>query len=248
MQFDFTLAANQSQHIDVVGTFIKYKDGTGKIRVRLNGGGYIDLLPGQGVNNVKFTSVDVQDRTGAQNVGTILAGIYDFRDDRITGTVDVVDGGKARTLSGQCFATGGGMPGGATTDFPYLVLNNAAGSGKRIIVEEFGCSWIDTNSTDPNEMGYANAFIGSANFGNSPRSAPNKISGGVGSTAQFSIWTGPALVGNYEMYTRLMKKGDWFTVSAREPIIILPGWNFHLRGALGATTFSGFFDFYEETI
>jgi hypothetical protein len=99
MQFDFNVGANQSQHIDVVGTFIKYKSGTGTIRVRLNGGGYIDLLPGQGVNNVNFTSVDVQDRTGAQNVGTILAGIYDFRDDRITGTVDVVDGGKARTMS-----------------------------------------------------------------------------------------------------------------------------------------------------
>jgi len=135
MQFDFTLAANQSQHIDVVGTFLKYKAGTGTIRVRLNGGGYIDLLPGQGVNNVNFTSVDVQDRTGAQNVGTILAGIYDFRDDRITGTVDVVDGGKARSNSGAaCIGYVNQVAVAAT--YPHVQLLNPTGSGKNIYVEQ----------------------------------------------------------------------------------------------------------------
>jgi hypothetical protein len=83
MQFDINLGANKSQHLDVSGTFLKYKSGTGPIRVRLNGGGYIDLVPGQGVSNVKFDNVDVQDRSGLTNTGTILAGNYDFRDDNV---------------------------------------------------------------------------------------------------------------------------------------------------------------------
>lgn len=133
MQFDFNVGANQSQHIDVVGTFIKYKSGTGTIRVRLNGGGYIDLLPGQGVNNVHFTSVDVQDRTGAQNIGTILAGIYDFRDDRITGTVDVVDGGKARTRA-DAASVGYASQSGSAGVYSHVQLLNPATSGKNMYV------------------------------------------------------------------------------------------------------------------
>lgn len=136
MQFDFNLSANQSQHIDVVGTFLKYKAGTGTIRVRMDGGGYIDLLPGQGVNNVKFTSVDVQDRTGAQNVGTILAGIYDFRDDRITGSVEVIDGGKNRTNAGVAFTAHVWCPPPAADKGAVLQLWNPAGSGKNLIVEQ----------------------------------------------------------------------------------------------------------------
>lgn len=241
MQFDFNVGPNQSQHIDVVGSFVKYKGGAGTIRVRLNGGGYIDLLPGQGVNGVNFTSVDVQDRTGAQNAGTILAGIYDFRDDRITGTVEVIDGGRGRTLAGQCYATGGGYSGATATDYPYLILNNPAGSGRRVIVEEAFCTYLGVAT------GYVTAFIGAGAFGIAARSAPNKISGGPPSAAQFSVFNGAAQAGA-EMYTCLTKEGQEFHVSAREPIIILPGYNFHMRAPLGASPFGGYFDFYEEVI
>lgn len=137
MQFDFNVGPNQSQHIDVVGSFVKYKGGTGTIRVRLNGGGYIDLLPGQGVNGVNFTSIDVQDRTGAQNVGTVLAGIYDFRDDRITGTVDVLDGGKSRTNAGTA-CMGYAFTSGAAAAHSFVQLLNPAGSGKNIYIEQVG--------------------------------------------------------------------------------------------------------------
>lgn len=135
MQFDFNVQANQSQHIDVAGTFIKYKNGTGQIRVRLNGGGYIDLLPGQGVNGVAFNNIDVQDRTGLANAGTILAGVYDFRDDRITGTVDVVDGGKARTNSDSA-GIGYAYVAAVAGQIPHVQVFNPASSGKNIYIEQ----------------------------------------------------------------------------------------------------------------
>lgn len=91
MQYDFTLAAGAAQSFDVVGKFIKYQHGTGMIRVRMSMGEYVDLLPGQGVFSVDYTRFTVTDRSGANNVGALLAGDFDFRDSRISGAVEVND-------------------------------------------------------------------------------------------------------------------------------------------------------------
>lgn len=138
MQFDFNVGPGQSQRIDVVGSFVKYKNGTGTIRVRLNSGGYIDLLPGQGVNNVNFTGIDVQDRTGAQNAGTILAGIYDFRDDRISGSVEVIDGGKARTKADIASMGYAYCSTSDATFFTHVQLYNPVGSTKNLFIGQVG--------------------------------------------------------------------------------------------------------------
>lgn len=139
MQFDFNLQANGSQNIDVAGQFVKYKSGTGVIRVRMTSGGYVDLLPGQGVWAVNFSGLTVEDRTGSKNVGVVLAGAFDFRDDRITGTVEVVDGGYARTLAGKAFM--GAASHGAD---PVLVtgvqLLNPIGNTKNLIVKRYSMS------------------------------------------------------------------------------------------------------------
>jgi hypothetical protein len=134
MEYDFNLGAGQSLNLDVKGRFFKYKSGTGPIRIRTSLGGAVDLLPGQGVENVHFTGLTISDRSGAGNAGSILAGDFDFRDDRITGSVEVVDGGKNRTRAGQAFL----VAAGGTTDPNFqsrTALVNAAGSGKNIFIE-----------------------------------------------------------------------------------------------------------------
>lgn len=135
MQYDFNLSANGGQVIDVKGRFVKYRSGTGPIRVRLSKGGYADLMPGQGIFDTAFDSLTVNDRTGAQNIGVILAGDFDFRDDRITGTVDVVDGGRARTIQGHAFMGYAGVT-SASGQYSTSQLWNPAGSGKRLVVEQ----------------------------------------------------------------------------------------------------------------
>ncbi|MCL6484930.1 MAG: hypothetical protein I4O49_12305, partial [Janthinobacterium lividum] len=103
MQYDFNLSPGGAQNLDVKGRFFKYRSGTGAIRVRASKGGYVDLLPGQGVRGFDFESLTVADRSGANNVGVLIVGDFDFQDDRIAGTVDVVDGGRTRTLAGIAF-------------------------------------------------------------------------------------------------------------------------------------------------
>lgn len=135
MQFDFNVVANGGQQIDVKGRFFKYISGLGKIRVTTSAGRPVDLLPGQGLFGEDFSWLNVKDRSGAANTGIILAGDFDFRDDRISGTVDVVDGGKSRTLAGKAFAYGLNMTSTVDT-FASLQLFNLAGSGKNLFVEQ----------------------------------------------------------------------------------------------------------------
>jgi hypothetical protein len=104
MQYDFNLTPGGGMKIDVKGRFFKYRSGTGPIRVRASRGGYVDLMPGQGVNNHDFDSLIISDLSMAINAGIIIAGDFDFRDDRITGTVDVLDGGWDRVVSGRAFS------------------------------------------------------------------------------------------------------------------------------------------------
>ena len=133
MQYDFNLAANAGITLDIAGRFFKYKSGTGAIRVRASKGGYVDLLPGQGVWNVDFSSLNVTDKSGAPNAGVIIAGDFDFHDDRITGTVEVISGEKARVMAGNSFS--GSM--GTSADpanFAMVQLYNPAASGKNLFV------------------------------------------------------------------------------------------------------------------
>lgn len=137
MQFDFTLQPNKNQHLDVSGTFLKYTNGTGKIRVRLNGGGYIDLMPGQGVSGVQFNNVDLQDRTGFANTGTILAGMYNFQDDNVYGTVTVRDSSADIVQANKSFISQYGViNAGNGVDSKAVLLYNPANSGKIVKVKK----------------------------------------------------------------------------------------------------------------
>lgn len=133
MQYDFSLLAGEARQYEVKGRFIKYKAGTGMIRVRMSKGGYVDLLPGQGVRDVDFENFIITDKSGAANSGVVLAGDYAFQDDRITGTVDVVDGGKARTV-GNIACMGYGFCPALASNYAYIQLFNPAGSGRNVFV------------------------------------------------------------------------------------------------------------------
>lgn len=137
MQYDFALTPLGGQIINAKGRFFKYRAGNGLIRVKLTDGGVIDLLPGQGVSNRNFESIEIVDKSGAANSGTILAGDFDFRDERITGTVDVVDGGKFRTKAQIAYGSSV-RNGNVAAQFSNVQLWNPVGSGRNLVVEAIG--------------------------------------------------------------------------------------------------------------
>lgn len=241
MQYDFAVGAGQSQGLDIAGSFFKYKSGTGVIRVRASAGGYVDLLPGQGVWGVSFTSLTVTDKSGAANAGVIVAGNFDFRDDRIVGTVDVVDGGYARTLAGKAFM------GIATTAATAGLVSctqlwNPAGNTKNLIVKRYALSSA--------VAGYVMAKTNQIQLGTLNNVGYAKKAGGADSAALLKNAT--AAAGTYDFGSKLdqysLGANANISVILQEPIIVPPGWGLMFTALTLNTDITAALEWYEEAI
>lgn len=244
MQYDFNVLPNGTQAIDVAGKFFKYKDGTGLIRVRLTKGGYVDLMPGQGVWNTEFSSLSVQDRTGADNSGVILAGWFDFQDDRIVGTVDVVDGGKNRTLANQAF-TGVIVMTPAATQYSNIHLFNPAGSNRNIYLEQFIVS--------SNTAGEIGGYIATAQVPNNVGGADvgkSKKAGGANSVCQTTTNTAAGAnafaAGNKLVIDAYVQASQSLAYKFSEPIMLGPGTGFTITHLAANATLIGTLEYFEE--
>jgi hypothetical protein len=239
MQFDFQLAPGASQTIDVKGRFFKYKEGAGLIRVRTSLGGAVDLLPGQGIENVNFTSLTIADRSGAVNAGSILAGDFDFRDDRITGSVEIIDGGRSRTLANGAFiANNVCQPSGVATQ-SHVQLWNPPESGKNLVLKGI----IAASGT----TGYIELRKQTAPMGTIPAEYNKPVSKRLDSAA-----IGVALL-RIQQSAGTGARMFAFSITAnlpvmyvfQEPIVLPPGTGFSLNADLnqgcGAT-----FEYFEE--
>lgn len=222
MQYDFSLAAGAGVTLDIAGKFFKYKSGTGLIRVRGSSGGYLDLMPGQGVWGTEFTSLTVQDRSGAQNVGVLLAGNDDFRDDRITGDVTVLDNGKSRSMSGVSFFRMRAA-GPAATQYAWVQVFNPIGSGKTIALNKIVIS-ADT-------AGFAGMFSGQIDANTGVNYATAKTLGMPDGVLKCSANTAaaypPAAIGaanNFGVLT--LAAGANVELPMRDPIVLREGWGF----------------------
>lgn len=242
MQYDFTLTAGQSQTIDIAGRFFKYKSGTGVIRVRASAGGYVDLLPGQGVWNINFTSLTITDKSGAANAGVLVAGEFDFRDDRIVGTVDVVDGGKSRTLSGNAFAS-------AVLGQPVLAkqstcqLWNPVGSGKNVFISKL---FLSTQIQGIINIGTNNA-ANAATAGGVPSS--KRASGGVPIARQYADAVTGSPAGFQYLGQVILTPNLPFIYQLAEPVMLSPGYGMCTwHNTIDTPQLSTTFEFIEEPI
>lgn len=134
MQYDFSLASKQAQVMEVKGEYFLYKSGLGPIRITPSSGSPVDLMPGQGMSGLKFDKFTVQDLSGANNAGFLLAGVGNWIDARTTGTVEVVDGGKSRTMAGSAF-TVWNAAGAVAGQQSMVQLLNPVGNLKNVILE-----------------------------------------------------------------------------------------------------------------
>lgn len=239
MQHDFTLAANGSQQIDVSGRFFKYVSGTGKIRVRTSDGGVIDVLPGQGVDNVQYTYLTVQDRTGAANVGVILAGDFDFRDERITGQVEVINGERVRTLTDKAFVAYINVA-PAAGSAPYVQLWNPAGSGKNLVVERM---YLCSSTQQAIRIGVT------AQLPTVVGAPQNKRIGASATTvAEARVHTAQAPGVGTAIYNVYCIASQAQLIQLTEPIVIAPGQGLTVAAPVLNSDLPTNFEYYEEPI
>jgi hypothetical protein len=239
MEYDFTIPGNGGQIVDVQGKFFKYRSGTGKIRVTTEKGESVDLLPGQGVFNIDYTRLTIVDRTGNQNNGVLLAGNFDFRDDRISGTVDVIDGGKSRTLANQAFL-GTGAIAAPATNFPYAQLFNPAASAVNLILKSFAVS--------SSVAGYADLRIYNAAFANVGTSfVTNKQIGGAVGNGVVNANYGATQISAAVVTSYQLQANSSLIVPLSEQIVIRPGYGLLLdmNNSTGLTLLADY-EWYEE--
>ncbi len=145
--FDFNLAINDVRRVEVLADYVYYLEGsaggadstiglkteTGSDTVLLKPGQAFRLPRGQSsarwiiTNNAKQAAI----------VGRLFLGEGDFSDNRISGSVEVIDGGKNRTLANSAFAGGAYCP-ALASNYPQVQLWNPSGSGVNAIITGFG--------------------------------------------------------------------------------------------------------------
>lgn len=238
--YDFTTSANGTMVVFAAGSYFRILSSTGAIQVGGEFGQIGPLLAGQGLRNKQFSSITIKDLTGNANKGIIIVGDQDFVDDRITGEVSVIDGGKARTIAGNAFTWNPTQTSGAG-GIPMAQLWNPAGSGKNVIVSE---GVIFTQVAGGLYLGIATAALSAAG-----QAIANKRSlSATAPVAQPKVDSLAAQAVTTKTFgvAILPAAGTW-SIQLREPLVIEPGTGLVFQhNTVGASTISGMFEFFEE--
>lgn len=248
--YDITIAPNTTRQLDAPGSYFYYYSGNAggadsTITMRgLSSGLRIVLKPGQAFRLPRGESETSWVLTNFSNtatiLGTVIVGDGDITDNRITGSVEVIDGGKNRTLANQAFA-GMCYVGPVAGQYALSQIWNPVGSGKNIFIEQIS---IALGSTGTADFGFSNTQLA-----NLSSVATNKTSGGTGSTAQLrysNAASTPAfsIVASFTTAANSTSQLYKFT----EPLLIKPGYGLNVNTyTIGqATWFNS--EFFEESI
>lgn len=243
--YDLNIPAGGAQNIDVAGTrvqFLSADDPFAQIELRPNyAQGNISLRPGQGFQfDEQVTRWVVFNRGGVPLKGLLLIGSGNFFDQRIAGTVDVIDGGKARTLAGIAFTAYGYSLAQAAV-YSALQLWNPVGSGKNAVVEQI---LIYGSNAAPI---YAVVKSGQTVYGNLKSAGQPKKLGSVPSVVEVRgdyTATPPGLPG---MVTLSAPSPSGMSIyRPNEPIVVPPGWGLNMISTSPNVDTSGSFEWYED--
>lgn len=250
--YDITVAANGRQLVEAPGSFLYYLNGNAggadsTIKVTLGLGGTSVLLkPGQSIRlpaNVKpIDTWRIENYANAQTIlGQVLVGMGDFHDSNVTGTVQVVDGGKARTLSGAAFMANGQQT-AISAQYALVQLWNAPGSQKNLVVEA-----IAINSSTAQQIGYgfaSSAYTTAGGWGvakkaGSQASAASRIFYQTQAAAPWTTNTGMGVITVPALQT--VEK------SLHEPIVVAPGYGIAAWASVVNTDLNATFEYFEES-
>lgn len=172
--------------------------------------------------------------------GTIIIGDGRIDDARISGSVEIIDGGKNRTMAGIAYS-GAFNVAAVAAQYAHCGIWNPVGSGKNIVIEKLvlSASVITVMS-----WGTATAYLGTTNGSiNNKKSTGGVTSAGIltnGASATATP-TGFAYLGQIQVAANLP-----YTHELREPIVITPGTAFAICSNVQNVTLSATVEAFEE--
>jgi hypothetical protein len=248
--YDITIAANSSRRLDAPGTYFYYYTGNAggaDSTITLQGissGLRIVLKPGQSLRLPQGANVETSWLVGnyanaATIVGTVIVGTGEIQDNRITGSVEVIDGGKARTLAGGAFMGANYQP-AVAAQYSTCQLWNAAGNTKNAIVENI---WVSSATAQILKVGWNTAANGGA-----LNTCIAKRAGAANSVAQNNVIT---LAGNptgFQYLAQIQVQANApFAISLKEPVALPPGYGLSVQATTANTDLNTSFEFFEES-
>ncbi len=239
--YSFSLPANGTFSLLVMGDYFKIMSASGLVEVRGDTFGTIgSILPGQGVRDTPFNRLEFRDMTGVVNAMSILVADEAFVDDRITGEVSVIDGGRIRTMAQAVFLAYG-VRAPAAGQMPVVQLWNPVASGRRLVVSQV----VSNNFMTGARIAHISwgTTAGASVLLTTPQ---NKLLGGVASVAQMRYQDVAAAIGNL-MCDVYMPPSLGVTFKMTEPVIVLPGYGLQVDSGVDSTI-SVQFEYYEESI
>lgn len=236
--YDFTLTANGSFVLPVEGTYYRIRSATGSVQVKRDDGSLLELEVGQGECNQLFKRLTIVDMSGAANSGTIIVADNNFVDERVSGEVAIITGGKVRSIANVAFS-GGVSAAASVGNYTSVQLWNPAGTGKRLVCPALTSIPIAT-------VNYA--LRSSVAALTTAAAAPQaKILGGSAGVAEIRYDATAALPGTSNLFTWLHKT-EQPPISFDEPFIIMPGFGLIVSNLTPNAGLTANFQFFEETL
>lgn len=234
------VAAGGSMQVLAEGSFFRVYSSSGPVAVTVDTVGELGpLLAGQGLKDTPFKRLFVRDLSGSANIVQLIVADASFVDDRITGEVSVIDGGKSRTIAGQM-----GMINAQTSAavgfYSMCGLWNPVGSGRRAIVKRMFIStataqimYIGRVAAPPAVLGLplSGLFNGSAYSGACKSAGDNTLNSLAGLSAG-------------GVFTQSVSP---LTIQLDEPVVVMPGYGFVVSTSTLNTDCSLFMPFVEES-
>lgn len=246
--YDITIAPNTTRQLDAPGSYFYYYTGSAggadsTITMRgLSSGLRIVLKPGQafrlprGENETSWVLTNFSNT--ATIVGTVIVGDGDITDNRITGSVEVVDGAKTRTITGSAGIMSGvnGLPGAGNTI--QCGIWNPAASGKRAIVKQINFASSSTQVIFLARVATAGTITNNSNLllDGSAFAGATKATTTVTAAPVASIFAGINVMA-----------GQAYTLKLDEPVIVKPGYGLICQTGTVATDLSVLIPFFEES-
>lgn len=247
--FPFSLAVGQVLPITMQGNYMAFAECTAgpqfaTLRVQAESGGYtFRLKPGQSIrlpessNGFKISNADaVNTIDGVLKVG---GSGSDFNDNRITGDVSIIDGGRSRTLVNQAFMGVASCP-AVAAQFSQSQLWNPPASGKRIVVKS-----IAVGSTAAQQVILRTAVAPLANANGFCKS---KLSGGADGVCQIRYENNAAPSGVNQLDITYMVANDSKLRPFTEPLVLLEGAGLNVAGGTVNVAQVAIFETVEEGI
>lgn len=249
--YDITIAPNTTRQLDAPGSYFYYYSGSAggadsTITMRgLSSGLRIVLKPGQAFRLPRGESETSWVLTNFSNtatiIGTVIVGDGDITDNRVTGSVEVIDGSETRSFINS-FSVAPAILGTAA-NITQVQLWNPPGSGKNLFCKRFNASVTVTGQVS---IGNTQTQINASAF--TPRSKYLIAAGAPTSAATCGARsTSPTTVLTTISEAFYLNSGAVLEIKPDAPFIIAPGNGLTFETQLVNTSVFATFDYYEKS-